>query len=275
MAVWLVLVCAQAASAPTRIASLNLCTDSMLFELVSVDRIVSITTLSRDKDLSYFTETAKHLPANHGNVEEVIPLQPDLVVGGPRTAAIGSALLTRLGLKVLTFEPVDSLQRFRENFLRLAEAVGESARAERLLTALASHLDRAGRGGAGAGPVTAVVYQANGYVAGPKTLIGELVDAAGLHNGAVELGLTYGGFVSLERLLLIEPDLIVFSRGAGPYPSLADQLLDHPALRNADALSTPRAGPRYVTIPPQLWSCGGSFVAAAVDRLVLAARPAR
>ena len=265
------MLCGNTVAAPSRIASLNLCTDSMLFELVAANRIVSVTQLSRDESLSYYAHIARGIPANHGQAEEIIPLRPDLILGGLRAAATSIPLLERLGWPVLTFEPAESIDQFRQNFLRLAQAVGETPRARNLLAAFDRRLVQS-KTNTAATRRSAVVYQANGYVAGSKTLIGAVIDAAGLHNGATELGLLHGGFVSLERLILAHPDLIVFGRGTGSYPSLADHLLKHPALVMSRTTSMQTARARHITIPTNLWTCGGTFLSVAVDQLALAAR---
>ncbi len=72
---------------PTRVASLNLCTDSLLFELVDDARIVSVTSLSRDPNQSPFAARAARLAVNHGAVEEVLAAAPDLVLTDQGAAA--------------------------------------------------------------------------------------------------------------------------------------------------------------------------------------------
>jgi ABC-type hemin transport system substrate-binding protein len=70
--------------------------------------------------------------------------------------------------------------------------------------------------------------------------------------------------VTLEHLLMAAPDVIVFPVQQGSGRSLAESLLDHPAL--ATLRHGPHA-PRTVAISPALWTCAGVHAVQAVARL--------
>ena len=239
-------------AAPTRIASLNLCTDSLLFELLDDTRIVSVTALSRDANLSHFHARAASRPINHGAVEEIVALAPDLVVTGDNTNALATHLLSRLGIKILSFASANRLADYRLNLRRLAHELNENARAEQLLAQLDTAL--------GAPPqplLRTLVYQPNGYTPGTDSLMHEILGQAGLRSVAADLGFEYGGYVSLEGLLLTTPDMIVFSERQAQRPSLAETQLDQPALRKLFARQSPPT--RRTAVPENLWTCAGAF----------------
>src|ERR1700732_350866 len=75
---------AQAGKAK-HIVSLNLCADELVLRLADRDNIASVTWLSRDPDNSNVAALAAQVPVNHGLAEEVIALDPDLVVAGLHT----------------------------------------------------------------------------------------------------------------------------------------------------------------------------------------------
>ena len=108
------------AAAPARVASLNLCTDSLLLELVDDQRISSITALSRDPNLSVHHARARTLPVNHGAVEEILSTRPDLVLIGSNTTAFAEHLLARIGLEVMSFATANTLDEYQANLRRLA-----------------------------------------------------------------------------------------------------------------------------------------------------------
>lgn len=248
-----------------RIASLNLCTDSLLFELLDDQRIVSVTALSRDANLSYFHERAATLAVNHGAVEEIVALAPDLVVTGDNSNALAVHLLTQLGIRVMSFSSANRLQDYRLNLRRLAHELSVELRAESLIAQLDSALTTP--------PVPslrALVYQPNGYTPGTGTLMDELLAYAGLHNLAVDLGLDLGGYLSLETLLLSQPEMIVFSARQARRPSLAEAQLDQPALRKVFARQSPPT--RRAMVPENLWTCAGAFNREAIA-LLREARP--
>jgi hypothetical protein len=70
------------ADKPARIVSLNMCTDDLLLRLADPARIASVTWLSRAQRGSNVADIAARLPVNHGLAEEIIPLDPDLVIAG-------------------------------------------------------------------------------------------------------------------------------------------------------------------------------------------------
>ena len=241
------------AAAPARIASLNLCTDSLLFELLDDTRIVSVTALSRDANLSYFHTRAAHLAVNHGAVEEIVALSPDLVVTSDNTTGLATHLLTRLGIAVLNLPSANRLVDYRLNLRRLAQVLGVAPRAEQLLT----ELDDALRAAPPGPRLRTVIYQPNGFTPGSDSLMHEMLDYAGLDNLATEIGLTHGAYLSLEALLLSKPAMIVFSARQTARPSLAEMQLDQPALRH---LFARREAPvRRAVVPENRWACAGVF----------------
>ena len=248
----LLLASASGIAAPARIASLNLCTDSLLFELLDDTRIVSVTALSRDANLSYFHARAAHLTINHGAVEEIVALAPDLVVTSDNTTALATHLLTRLGITVLSLPSANHLTDYRANLRRLAQVLEVEARATQVLTQLDGTLSAAPQS-----RLRTLVYQPNGFTPGPHSLMDEMLDHAGLNNLAAELGLGNGGYLSLESLLLSKPEMIVFSARQTARPSLAETQLDQPALRHLFARHG--APTRRAAVPENLWTCAGAF----------------
>src|SRR5262245_20537950 len=73
----------RAADAPRRIVSLDLCTDQMLVELVPRDRIAAVTHLAADPTVSAIPEKARGILITHGDAEDVLRLDPDLILAGP------------------------------------------------------------------------------------------------------------------------------------------------------------------------------------------------
>src|SRR5215831_17968551 len=63
---------------PTRVVSLDLCTDQLLIELAQRDRIAAVTHLAADPAVSAIPEKARGIPFTHGNAEDVLRYDPDL-----------------------------------------------------------------------------------------------------------------------------------------------------------------------------------------------------
>src|ERR1700733_14105217 len=93
----------NAAGMPKRIVSLNLCTDELVLRLADHSNIASVTWLSKDPISANAVDLAADVPVNHGLAEEVIPLDPDLIVAGTFTARTAVAMLKQTGFPVTEF----------------------------------------------------------------------------------------------------------------------------------------------------------------------------
>jgi len=265
IAIMLVPAALSAAGTPKRIVSLNLCTDELVLRLADRSNIASITWLSKDAISANVVDLAADLPVNHGLAEEIIPLDPDLVVAGTFTARTAVAMLKATRFPVTEFGVAHDIADVRLGIRKMAALVGEPARGEALVASFDGRLAEIGTPAPGRRP-TALVFNANGFTVGAGTLVDDIMTRAGLDNVAAHMKL--GNYSQLPLEIAVRSDvdvLIISARRDGP-PSLATALLDHPVLS--------KLGPKthIVVLPTNLWSCGGPEVAEAIARLRAAAQ---
>lgn len=254
-------LCASAAAAgspPKRVVSINLCADVMLLQLADREQIASLTWLASTSPLSPVQEQARGRPFNKGQLEEVLALQPDLVV----THRYGNAPLARrleqLGLPVYILDPPTDLEAVFAEIRRLGKRLGQQQRAKALLARYDQGLPESAPDGPR--PVLAV-YGPNGITSGPGSLLHDVLTRAGFANLAARLGIGSVGTLRMEALLTSEPDALLFSDSGGEINSLARQKLRHPALQQL-------AGSRpSIRLPGRLWTCGGPEVLEAYSDL--------
>lgn len=248
------------AEAPGRVVSINLCTDQLAMMLAAPGQLVSVTYLAQDPRASVMAAEARAYPVNHGLAEEVYLLRPDLVLAGRFTAQATVAMLQRLGIAVVIFDPAYSLQDVRQGMLDMGRALGRDAEGQAMAEAFSARLaEIAASASAVTAPrLTAATYAANGYTSGDRSLSGEIIEAAGFEHLAASMGLPQGGVLPLEALILADPDLVISGQ---PYPgaSRAEEVLSHPALL---ALSGERTA-----MQDRDWICGLPSVLAAIERL--------
>jgi len=275
LAVALSLAGPVAAEAPARVVSMNLCTDQLALMLAAPGQLISVSYLAHTGAVAQLAEAARALPANHGLAEEIYLLRPDLVLAGRYSTVATVAMLERLGIPVVRFEPENSLDEVEAALRQMGDLLGRQAQAGELIAAfrrdraaLASRLTtRRTAGRTHPGP-RAVLYSARGWTGGSHTLSGDILRSAGLQNLADEMGLGWGGMVALESLILADPDRLILGRsGAAPGWSEARAMLDHPALRASRAY---RAG---VAVNDRDWICGTPHVLEAVARLIAETAP--
>ena len=94
----------------------------------------------------------------------------------------------------------------------------------------------------------------------------DLLIRAGLRNLAVERHIDNYGALSLEWLLLAQPELLIVNAAEDRGPAIAYEVLRHPALMQR------YRGDRVVGLPSAWWSCPGPRLVDAVQRLRHAAQ---
>lgn len=247
---------ASAAAKPQRIASLNLCTDQLLLMLVEPERIVTVTFLAPDPESSYMAKATAGIPINHGRLEQILPLDPDLVLTGHFTTHFTKTLLRKLGYAVYEAGLPTTFEAIRAQVREVAALLGESAKGEALLVEMDGQL--ADTAPFRSNRPLAALYGPRGYSQGKGTLEDSVLQAAGYRNLTSEMGLSGSRVLPLEILLRQSPRYLIFNARVDRAPSLAMAVLDHPALTQAFA------GTRSVRIPPRFWYCPGPMLGEAV-----------
>lgn len=247
------------ADAPKRVVSMNLCTDQLAMLLADEGQLVSVSRIASDPRSSAMADQAAAYPANSGLAEEVFLMQPNLVVAGSYTARASVDMLERLGIPVIRFKPAASLPEVRDRIVQMGDALGQSVRADQMVTRFDSQLATF-TAEATAHP-RAALYYANGYTSGDQTLAGQILMTAGLDNIAAEAGFEAGGVIPLEVLAMAQPDTVITS---APYPgaSRSEEVQRHPVIEDLRR-SRPDAA-----LTDSDWVCGTPFVLEAIADMV-------
>jgi iron complex transport system substrate-binding protein len=248
-----------AADPPRRVVSFNQCGDQLVLALADPEQIAGLSPYAADPSLSAAAEKAKAFPRLDWQAESTIALQPDLVLIGQNDRPVTKHILRAQGFRLYEIALISDLDAARRQISEVAAVLGHPERGERLL----ADLDAA-RARLHAAPKppfrTALLVNRGGYTAGEHSLAAALLAEAGLKPppGAPS---GYGGYVPLERLLMLRPDVIVLNN----LPRESDQggyNLSHPALA---ALYPPE---RRIVLPPRYTICGGAALIEAFDYLV-------
>ena len=246
-------------SAPTRVVSINLCTDQLAMQLTTPEQLISITHVASDPNTSSMVEEAKQYPVNHGLAEEVYSLQPDMILASKWTSPATISMLKTLNVPITQFNPANTLEEVRANILQMGEVLGRQAQAESLVADYDNKLAQLRQL-----PITdnpeAVLYYPNGYALGDKTLSGQVLKTAGFKNTAVEAGMEWGGNIPLEVLIVAQPDAIITSL-LYPGGSRSEEIFLHPAIRSINA----KVATNLVSDAD--WFCGTTHVLRALDKV--------
>ena len=255
----------EANAKPQRIVSLNLCTDQLVLMLAQAPNIAAVSYLSHDPVNSYMASVARDFPATHGRAEEILSLEPDLILAGRFTSQGSVAFLKRTGYRVVILDLPEDFPGIRAQIRHLAAVLEEEERGNALLSDMDRRLERA-RLAASAGRRTAAFYLPNGYTAGSGTPVHSILTAAGFRNKVAELGVTGTVVLPMERLMASNPEVLILSSFGDGGGSIAEEGLRHPAFTRL------MKGKTLIRIPTRLWVCPGPMLAEAVE-LLMEARP--
>jgi iron complex transport system substrate-binding protein len=251
-----------AAEPPRRIVSFNLCADQLALALADPGQIAALSPYAADPALSTVAEAAKSFPTLGWEAEGALAVRPDLVLVGPDDRTAIRRMLQRFGLAVEEVALVTDLAAARHQIRLLAQRLGHPRRGEALVAALDAAAARLAAVRPNA-PRTALVIERGGYAAGADSLVAALLALAGLHPPP-QAPRGYGGFVPLETLLMLRPDVIVLKDAPTEAADQGALFLTHPALQR---LYPPQ---RRIALPGRYTMCGGPALVAALDHLAAA-----
>jgi iron complex transport system substrate-binding protein len=252
----------RAAEVPRRIVSTNLCTDQMVLLLAEPGTVASVSFLTADPHESPVAHLTDGIVLNHGQAEEIISLEPDLVVTGRYTTTAAKVLLRRIGYAIIEVDIPPNFAGVRDAYLELGVTLGQEQNARRLVDDLDESFNKLEKRAAGRSFGSVLILDANGFTVGRPSLIDQLLSRIGLENVAVQLGIGDFGQVTMEAVLLAKPDHMVRMLYRPEAPSLANQTLNHPALRRF------LSDQPMISVPQSWVNCGGPYLADAA-RLVL------
>lgn len=235
---------------PRRIVSLNSCLDAMLAHLADRGQIAALSHYAREPHGSTVAAQAKTLPFTWESAEEVIALRPDLILASQHSALATRNALKRLHVPVQRFKVPKSVDESLAQVRELAGLIGHADRGEALVARIEAAI-AAATPAPGARRLSALIYQPNGFAAGPGVLVDEMMSHAGFDNVARRYGLKTWGNVGLERLLADPPQVLLVGEPAPGARSWADRVMTHPALKSIAGRM------RQVRLPEKLLYCGG------------------
>lgn len=212
---------------PQRIVSMNLCTDQLVLALADRQQIAGLTRNATDPGMSDQAAAAQGLPVLRNSAEQILAINPDLVVGMP---ASGSAVLAAVAPQrypLLDLETANRLDQIYRTIDETAAAVGHPVRGAALIAGMKrdfATLPRPGRGR------IAAYYQRRGYMTGTETLVDDMMTRVGLTNLAKTLGKPPLSQLSLEEMVAARPDFLIVERATNVVDDQGSEMLHHPAL---------------------------------------------
>ena len=243
-----------------KIVSANPCIDAILVELVEPERIASLSHYSHSAGSSSMDiALARRFPANGGTAEEIIALDPDIVLLGSHTPKATLDALQASGIKVHLIGVPNSVAQSLDQIEQIALAVNEKPQGDILQAKIRSAVDAA-RAGAKPAKPKLLIWQAGGLVPGEGTLIDDMVGLAGFANASAGYGLAMWDILPLEPVAKNPPDVILSPSSAKSGESRNVHLRTQFLKQFDDQVVT-------ADIPENLLHCGGTTIITAMKVL--------
>lgn len=251
---------AMASALPERVVSLDYCADQFVQKLLPRSRILAVSP-DATKHFSYMRDNAVGLRQVRPNAEDVLLLQPDLVVrsygGGPQAAAF----FEHAGVPVLQIPFANDIDAIRQSIVFLAGQLGVPERGAAVVAEMDNRLRKVKR----LRRKRAALYMTpTGVTSGEGTLVHEMLLAAGLGNFENRAG---WHSLPLERLAYEQPDVVA--------AAFFDAGTNHPAQWSAmrHPIAKRQMSDRPTVLLQGSWtSCGGWFLLDAIEALAAANR---
>lgn len=238
-----------AAASSVRIASLNLCADEYALLLARPSELVSVSRLSHDPLESPLASRARKIPANRGELEEVIARRPTVLLTMGGFGRSTADLARKMRIRTIDLPSPTDVAGVERNLRTIADVIGEPRRAEPLLqriTELRRTAPRAAR--------EALFLSGGGVSIGGWSPAAEWMGLAGYRQPK-----SYSEKVSLEQLLAHPPALLLRSDYRSGQMSSGQAWFDHPIVRGLKE--------RTHLVDGRRWTCAGPLMIDEVERL--------
>lgn len=197
-----------------RIASLTLSGDEMILALVNHDRIVGLSgKINKNPGVSHIVEEAKKFPVIESNIETMIELEPDLVIAADWIRKEAIQHIEDSGANIYTYKTPSSFEEQKALIRKLAAIVKEEEQGEILvkdmedrLTALQKRIADEYKGE----KLRIMMYTTYETTSGTGTTFNDMINLIGGINAAAEVGIKGSEKISKEKVIEINPDVIIF-----------------------------------------------------------------
>ena len=251
---------------PRRIVTLSMSTDETMLGLVEPERMAAVNTLLDDPVSSNITELAKAIPQRIGNptVEEIMALQPDLVVVPDWGDLTMVPSLREAGLRVVVCKGARNLAEIRETITLLAAAAGVPERGARLQEMMDAKLaeiqEKVAKIPQNERKRVVLISLMGGY-GGLGSSFDEACRYAGVINGRAELGIRDFQVMTKEQLVQIDPDILFLptynDHGNYDVQAFRREYLDDPSLQTMKAIRNQAFAEPF---EGYLYNCSQDFV---------------
>jgi len=230
--------------------SLDFCADQYLLALADPAQILAVSKYAKDKN-SFYRDRAAGLKQYGGTIEEILMMNPDVVLGTDWSFMIQPAL-KNYGIDTDTPQYGYKTDILLKNLIYFGKILHRNQQAEKIRSDYIARLSRLEK--LPKSDIKAAYITPSGFTGGTGTYIDNIIKLAGFKSLAEENGTTSWQPLSLEKLIMNPPDLIVTS-----FFDQSDVEVSHWSLTRHPEIQKIMAQIPTVSIPSDMISCGSLF----------------
>lgn len=221
---------------PKKIVSVTLASDEILVDLLEdKGRIAGLTYLSDDISISNIAQKTGGIPKVHANLEQIVELNPDLVITANYLGSDFIELLRKADLNVMVLDDANDIDSIERNIMMIGKAVCEKRNAGKLVKKMNDEIDEIRSTDKDEQRPRVMFYSAPGFTAGPNSLIDEIISIAGGVNAFKGNSFVRSSKVSLEYIIRADPDVIILSSFSPEDPGFEKRFMENPAVKQTTA----------------------------------------
>ena len=130
----------KAPAVPQRIVSINLCADQLVLALADRGQIAGLTKNATDVEMSGEAAKARGIPLLSNSAEQILAIEPDLIVGMPASRSAALRALPRQDYPLLDLATANTLDEIYTSIRETAAAVGHPERGNALIARMQGEL---------------------------------------------------------------------------------------------------------------------------------------
>ena len=223
---------------PSKVHSLSLGHTEILAALMDFSRVSAVYSFFTDPEQSNISDLSKSHNLIGFDPEEVVALDPEIVIASRFTDADNVALLKDAGISVARASLENSAVGNAPNILLIGYMIGAEKQALSLVDEIESRMKVVGDllNGNDQPRVLSISKFTSIFVAGSESTEGGIIEQAGGINAAADSGIEGHQQVTIEGIAAINPDVIVIPQPFEGANAFIDELKSSTALSEVPAV---------------------------------------
>lgn len=237
-----------------RVVSIDFCADQYALKLLPKNRILALSN-NADKHFSYMRDKAVNLLKIKPTAEDIILLEPDLIIRSYGGGPYATSTFEKAGIPVLQIPFVDNIEGIQNTIRVIAARLGVQDLGEEIISEMIFRLNNIKKSNS---KKTALYMTPSGATGGSDTLINEIFIRANLENFYKKKG---WGSIPLENLAYKDPSVVAGSFFTEKQNTFMWSAMRHPIARKQIINN------HIVMIQSALTACAGWYVVDAIEAI--------